>query len=233
MHAFIAVGPHRAGDKSFYASMKETTLPNAQAPTCNPTNSVDNTSMNMMDIDTAGDQTTDNTNYDEGKENLDLMLNVIDEQDKLKQDVLTLGNAFIEDVQGRMGQMDIQYLTGLKKFFTVYMDTVSNAEPAVSATPKLASLLHTYFSQSSSSATKVAGTRCMHVQPTAISRRREGVTKGNKMAPSGRPPKHPLTDCDINVQIKRGRPDHTKRKQNLRLNELSNQTNHHRHGKGH
>ena len=73
----------------------------------------------------------------------------------------------------------------------------------------------------------------MHVQPTAISRRREGVTKGSTMAPSGRPPKHPLTDRDVNVQIKRGRPDHTKRKQNLRLNELLNQANHHKHGKGH
>ena len=31
----------------------------------------------------------------------------------------------------------------------------------------------------------------------------------------------PLTDCDINVHP--GRPEHTKRKQNLTLNELSNQ----------
>ena len=73
----------------------------------------------------------------------------------------------------------------------------------------------------------------MHVQPTAISRRREGVTKGSKMAPSGRPPKRPLTECDINVQTKRGRPDHVKRKQNLRSNELNNQANHHRRGRGH
>ena len=113
------------------------------------------------------------TSYDEGGQNLTPLLNALDEQDNLKQDVLTLGNTFIEDVlQDRMGQMDIQYLTGLKKFFTVYMDTVKDTEPAVSATPKLSSLLHTYFSQPSSSATQVAG---MHVQPTAISRRREGV----------------------------------------------------------
>ena len=113
------------------------------------------------------------------------------------------------------------------------MDTVKNTQPAVSATPKLSSLLHTYFSQPSSSATQVAGTRRMHVQPTAISRRREGVTKGSKMAPSGRPPKRPLTDWDINVQTKSGQPDHIKRKLNLRLNEQLNQTNHHKHGKGH
>ena len=140
LHALIAAGQHRVGGKSFYASMKETAPPNVQAPAYNPTNSVemaDDTTNNMMDTDTAGDQTTNNTNYDEGEQNLDLMPNVMDEQDKLKQDVLALGNVFIEDVQDRMGQMDIQYLTGLKKFFTVYMDTVRNTEPAVSATPKL------------------------------------------------------------------------------------------------
>ena len=236
LHALIAVGPHKVGDKSFYAGMKETLSPNVQTSADNTTDVFemdDHTHDNTMDTDTTGDQTNGHSSSDEGEQNLDLMLCVMDEQDKLKQDVLTLGNDFIEDVQDRMGQMDIQYLTGLKKFFTVYMDTVKNTEPAVSATPKLASLLHTYFSQSSSSTTQIAGTRRMHVQPTAISRRREGVTKGSKMAPSGRPPKRPLTECDINVQTKRGRPDHVKRKQNLRSNELNNQANHHKHGRGH
>ena len=234
LHALIALGPERVGDKSFYAGMKETASPNVQALTCN-SEKADNTSNKIVTVsDTVSDETTDITNqYDEGEQNLDLILNRMDEQDKLKQDVLTLGNAFIEDVQERIGQMDTQYLTGLKKFLTVYMDTVKNTEPAVSATPKLASLLHTYFSPSSASTTPVAGTWCMHVQPTAISRRREGVTKGSKMAPSGRPPKRTLTDCDINVQTKRGRPDHTKRKQNLRLNESMNRGNHHKHGHGH
>ena len=86
------------------------------------------------------------------------------------------------------------------------MDTVRNTEPAVSATPKLDHsymFVHTYFSQLSSSITQIAGTRHMHVQPIAISRRREGITKASKMAPSGRPPKYPLTDRDVNVQIKR------------------------------
>ena len=69
----------------------------------------------------------------------------------------------------------------------------------------------------------------MHVQPTAISTRREGVTKGGKLAPSGRPPKRPLDD-DPNVQTKRGRLEHVKRKLNLRLNELQN---HHKHDRGH
>ena len=95
-----------------------------------------------------GDQTTNNTIYDEGEQNLDLILNAMDEQDKLKQDILTLGN---EDIQDRMGQMVIQYLIGLKKFFTVYMDTVKNTEPAVSATPTLHLLLSAVFISNSSS----------------------------------------------------------------------------------
>ena len=74
----------------------------------------------------------------------------------------------------------------------------------------------------------------MHVQPMAISRRRGGaIYKGSKMAPSGKSPKRPLTDCDIIVQTKRGRPDHVKRKQNLQSNEQNNQANHHKHGRGH
>ena len=127
--------------------------------------------------------------------------------------------------------MDTQYLTGLKKFFTLCLDTIRNTEPAISATPKLASILHAYSQQST--VTRIAGTRHMHVQPTAISRRREGLTKGSKLALSGRPPKRLLDDDDPSVQTKRGKLDHVKRKQNLRLNELQNQANHHKHGRGH
>ena len=54
----------------------------------------------------------------------------------------------------------------------------------------------------------------MHVQSTAMSRRREGVTKGSILAPSGRPPKRPLDD-DPSAQTKRGRLEHVRRKQNL------------------
>ena len=91
-----------------------------------------------------------------------------------------------------------------------------------------------HFSKQPSSI-QVAGTRIMHVQPTALSRRREGITKVSKMAPSGRPPKHPLSELDPNSQVNRGRFDHAKRKQNLRLNEAQNQANHHKHayGRGH
>ena len=73
----------------------------------------------------------------------------------------------------------------------------------------------------------------MHVQPTAISRRRKGITKGSHMAPSGRPCKRHLEHPDESTQTKRGRKEHTKRKQSLRQNELKNQANHFKHGCGH
>ena len=60
-------------------------------------------------------------------------------------DVSERCHSFVEDMSKRMKQMDIQYLLGLKKFFSIYLDTVSSTEPQLLATPKLSSLLHTYF----------------------------------------------------------------------------------------
>ena len=157
----------------------------------------------------------------------------MNEHSELQSDVVKLCNSFVEDVGERMKTLDIQYLTGLKTFFTVYLETIDSAEPTCSATPKLSSLLHTYFSNTKKSLSLVAGTRKINVQPTAISRRREGITKGSRMALSGRPCKRHLEYRDESTQIKRGRRDHTKRKQNLRLNELKKQANHYKHGRGH
>ena len=224
LHAVIALGYAKAGDKSFYAGMTEEILPSIpQGHIPQETNDA------TMDIDSG------HGNTDDGEENLDLMLSMLEEHNNLQHEVIALGNTFIEDVQERIKQVDIHYLSGLKKFFTTYLDMVTSTEPTTSATPKLASLLHTYFSQQTSLSQKVAGTRHMHVQPTAISRRREGISKGSKLAPNGRPPKRPLDkNCDDpTFQIKRGRADHVKRKQNLRQNELKNQANHHKHGRGH
>ena len=88
---------------------------------------------------------------DEGRENLDLMVNIreIEEQEK---GVMTLGNAFNEDGPDRTQHLDIQYLTGLKR-----SNISGHTESAVSATPKIA----THVSPQSS--TQVASTRCMNV----------------------------------------------------------------------
>jgi len=60
----------------------------------------------------------------------------------------------------------------------------------------------------------------IHVQPTAVNRRRPGVTRGTKRLPTGRPAKGD----------KRAPP---KRRRNLQLNVSANQPNAKSHGSGH
>ena len=104
----------------------------------------------------------------------------------------------------RIKTLDMQYLTGINS-----RCTIDNIEPPSSGTP---TLLHTYFSNTQKSFSVVAGTRKMHVQPTAISRRRNGITKGSHMAQSGRPCKRHLEDRDESTQTKRGKKEeYTKR----------------------
>ena len=53
------------------------------------------------------------------------------------------------------------------------------------------------------------------------------------MAPSGRPPKRPLSKLDPNIQVKRGRPNHVAKKE-TEFDDAQNQENHHhKHGRGH
>ena len=52
----------------------------------------------------------------------------------LMMDVSELCYSFVEDVSKRTKQMDKQYLLGLKKFFSIYLDTFSSTEPQLSAT---------------------------------------------------------------------------------------------------
>ena len=86
LHALIALGPDRVGDKSFYAGMKETIHSHtSQVSTVDSTVMQDDT-CSMMDIDTNNTiegQNTDVTDRDEGADNLDMMLNVMDDQEKL------------------------------------------------------------------------------------------------------------------------------------------------------
>lgn len=213
LHAVLAIGKDRAGDETFYVSLqdKDKALELTQ---------MEEPSMNVT------------PNSDTGAENLDIMVGLLQEQDEIVHEVTQLCNLFVEDIEKRIGTMDIPYLKGLKRFFSTYMDTVSATEPTTSATPKLSSLLHTYFS-GGKNPIQTAGSRRIHVQPTAISRRREGISRGSNMAPSGRPVKRTHPESDANIQVKRGRKDHTKRKQNLRQNERKNQANHFKHGRGH
>ena len=120
LHALIALGQERAGDKTFYVGMKETMhLPILLA----------HTSVDMQD-ETCTMMDTETSDHCEGEENLEMMLSIMEEQEKLKVDIVTLGNAFVEDVQQRMAQMDMQYLTGLKKLSqcTLILLTVQNQQ---------------------------------------------------------------------------------------------------------
>ena len=56
--------------------------------------------------------------------------------------------------------------------------------------------------------------------------RRQSTARGSKLALCGRPTKKIM---DSNTQMRQGRQEHTKRKQNLRKNELKNQPNHFKH----
>ena len=84
--------------------------------------------------------------FDYAEEYLTMALNKIEERETLKEYVIDMCRNFIEDVHSRIQEFDIQYLTCLLKFFTTYLDTVNKAEHLNSATARLASLLHTYFS---------------------------------------------------------------------------------------
>ena len=80
---------------------------------------------------------------DSGAENLDLMVELMEEHGELQSEIVRLCNSFVEDVGERMKTLDVQYPTGLKKFFSIYLETIESIEPTSSATPKLSS---TYFS---------------------------------------------------------------------------------------
>ena len=209
-HAVIALGSDEAGGKHYYESIIDKDI-NKEDLMVTSTNEVSEESVECRDS---------------GQENLDTMLELIQEHDAMKDEIKQLSSQFVSDVEQRIQQLDMQYLTGIKKFFQVYIGTIHSLEPNTCTTPHLASLLHTYFNKH---IPNIAGTRTISVQPTALSRRQR-MARGSKLALCGRPTKTPM---DSNTQKRRGRQPHTKRKQNLRLNETRNQPNHFKHGQGH
>ena len=85
LYTLLALGQERVGDKSFYAGMKETIqLSNSSGST--PTDSIDSQppqdhiSMDSVTYKEEGDQNMDFKDHDEGAENLDIMISII--QDK-------------------------------------------------------------------------------------------------------------------------------------------------------
>ena len=127
----------------------------------------------------------------------------------MTDEITKLCDQFVSDVKQRINQLDTQYLSGITKFFVTYLNTIHTTEPATSATPQLGSLLHTHINRKTP---KVAGTRNIRVQPTALTRR-VSIAKGTKLALCGRPTKKDSTDSS--TQTRQGRQEYTKRKQNL------------------
>ena len=167
-----ALGRDKVGDKTFYAEMKDKIPPPiSHAITPNDSFESPNNTSDNMDDNGIGRQNSDVMDYDEGGENLDILLNLI------RARWTDIGKCFYRRCSRQKATNGYSIPHRTKKILTVYMDTVNHTELA-----------------------KIAGTRRMHVQPTAISRR---VTKGSKMAQSGRPPKRTLSEpADLNTRTK-------------------------------
>ena len=58
---------------------------------------------------------------DSGAENLDTMLELMEEHNAMKDEIQELCSQFVSDVEQRIKQLDVQYLTGLKIFSSVYI----------------------------------------------------------------------------------------------------------------
>ena len=101
-------------------------MEDAQSALC--TVNDDNTIQDMKEQTMDNDEDMD---CDSGAENLDLMVGLMDEHSELQSEIVKLCNSFVEDVGERMKTCDIPYLTGLKKFFSVYLETINSTEPTI------------------------------------------------------------------------------------------------------
>ena len=106
LHAVVALGSEKAGDRSFYCGIME----DVQSALC--TVNDDNTIQDMKEQTMDNDEDMD---CDSGAENLDLMVGLMDEHSELQSEIVKLCNSFVEDVGEKMKTCDIPYLTGLKK----------------------------------------------------------------------------------------------------------------------
>ena len=93
LYALIALGQDRVGDKSFYAGMKETILPSISPGSTLMDSSESHPPQECISMDSdiceeGTDQNMDFMDTDEGAENLDVMISIIEEQEKLQEEVL-------------------------------------------------------------------------------------------------------------------------------------------------
>ena len=101
MHAVLALGTDEAGDKQHYVSITDKEINEIKVIDTNDNNK--------------------ECSVDNSKENLDTMLELLEEHDEMKDEIKDLCSQFVEQ---RIQRLDAQYLTGIKKFFQVYLSTV-------------------------------------------------------------------------------------------------------------
>ena len=103
LHAVIAVGVTKAGEKSFYQRLTDTISAENEKGDENIGNEAEaNSDMEIIE--------------DEGANNLDIMLYLIEQQEKTQQrkkGVKELMRKFVADIDSHIEQLDTQYLDGL------------------------------------------------------------------------------------------------------------------------
>ena len=160
LFAQIAVGKD-AGPLSFYSGLHDGE-PDVRINTQNSTSNIDEQSSIESDK-------LSQTDHDEGAANLDLLIDEIDRMENVTDQATTLHEKFSTDVKSRLHNNDTNYALGLTKFITKYFEIIEKTEPTVSATPKLATFLHTTHTRIPP---PQGGTHKTSVQPTEIQRRR-------------------------------------------------------------
>lgn len=224
LYAILALGIEKAGDLSFYVDIlgKTKAIVDQQDDTSN------DITCDTMQACINGDTVHVHTDSDE------IHVQQESSDTELQMHVTDLMSDFVRDASGRILSNDIQYLTGMQKFLEHYATIVNKTEPNTSATPLLSTFLHKTITKNEPAVGKcksvclVGGVRQMSVQPTAISRRRSGLSRGSKKAPAGRPSLKRLNDGDLQIQPKRGKTVNPK-PHNLIKNEQKNIANYHKH----
>ena len=61
---------------------------------------------------------------DSGCENPEIMLQLMEEHDAMTDEITELCDQFVSNVKQRMKQLDTQYLSGIRKFFVTYLNTI-------------------------------------------------------------------------------------------------------------
>ena len=61
---------------------------------------------------------------DSGCDNREIMLQLMEEHDAMTDEITELCDQFVSDVKQRIKQLDTQYLSGIRKFFVTYLNTI-------------------------------------------------------------------------------------------------------------